>query len=144
MKRDSVTISKIMASVRSKGTRPEIQLKKYLRLIGRRFRSHPANIPGRPDFIFPKERVAVFLDGDFWHGHQWRVRALPSLNRQFSASKNKAYWIEKIKRNVARDRRITRRLHRLGWHVVRLWESDLKKDFVKCLKRVQRKVEDTL
>jgi len=140
-KRSRATISRIMALVRSKGTDPEIQLRKELRKLGRKFRVNPAYFPGSPDFLFPAERIAIFVDGDFWHGHQWRLRGLASLERQFASSKNKKYWIRKIKTNVARDKRVNRALSRLGWRVIRLWESDLKKNLPKCLKRVRGEME---
>lgn len=143
-KRKPAVISRIMAAVHSRGTGPEIQLRKALRVLGRRFRSHPSNVPGHPDFVFPRERVAVFVDGDFWHGHQWRLRGLSSLASQFSRSKNRNYWTRKITRNVERDKQTNRELRRLGWQVVRLWESDLKKNLEKCVSRVQRVVEKAL
>ena len=142
MKRDSVLISKIMAAVHSKNTLPEIRLRKALRTLGRRLRSHPLNIPGHPDLVFTKERVAVFVDGDFWHGRQWRLRKLPSLEHQFSESKNRSYWIQKISRNVERDKRTTRELRRLGWTVIRVWESDLNKNMDKCVLRIQRTMKE--
>ncbi|WP_197685501.1 very short patch repair endonuclease [Nitrospira japonica] len=102
-----------MAAVRSKNTTPELTLKKALRTLQRKFRSHPSNIPGRPDFAFPNQRVAIFVDGDFWHGRQWKLRGLESLDRQFSRCLNKEYWIKKINRNVQRDKSNTRMLRRL-------------------------------
>lgn len=141
MHRDPALTSRIMAAVRSRGTKPEIRLQQALRALKRRFRLHPPDVPGSPDIVFPRERVAVFLDGDFWHGRQWRLRGLKSLASQFSRSPNRAYWIQKITRNVQRDRRTTRGLRRLGWHVVRLWESDLTKNADRCVRRVQRVLE---
>src|SRR5205807_6919308 len=106
-KRDAAVISRIMAAVHSQDTGPEIQLRRPLRILGRRLRSHPANVPGHPDFVFPRERVAVFVDGDFWHGRQWRLRGLSSLASQFSRSRNKSYWTRKITRNIERDKQTT-------------------------------------
>ncbi|TAJ07575.1 MAG: very short patch repair endonuclease [Nitrospirae bacterium] len=140
-KRDPAVISKIMSSVRSQGTEPEMRLRKAVRSLGRRLRYHPTNVPGRPDLTFSQEKVAVFVDGDFWHGHQWRLRGLPSLAHQFDQSRNRAYWIKKINRNIERDRKITRQLRRLGWHVIRLWESDIKAKPDQCLRRIRRTIE---
>lgn len=127
-----------MAAVRSKNTGPEAILKRALRASGLKFRSHPENVLGRPDLVFPRKKVAVFVDGDFWHGRQWRLRGLSSLEKQFSRSKNRSYWIRKIKNNIKRDKRTTRYLRRLGWHVMRVWESDLKSDPRRLVSRVTR------
>lgn len=141
MKRDPATTSRIMASVRSRNTEPEVRLRKALRALGLRFRSHPKNVPGHPDFIFPSKKVAVFVDGDFWHGRQWRLRGLSSLEQQFSQSKNRSYWIRKIMNTVRRDIRTTRLLRRAGWHVVRIWESDLKANPQRPVLRVTKTLD---
>src|SRR5262245_28691803 len=101
--RDPAVTSKIMAAVRSRDTQPEIWLRKNLRASGLKFRLYVADLPGCPDIVFPSARVAVFVDGDFWHGRQWRLRGLSSLSRQFTRSSNRAYWIRKITRNMERD-----------------------------------------
>jgi DNA mismatch endonuclease (patch repair protein) len=102
---------------------------------------HAAELPGQPDFVFPEERLAVFVDGDFWHGRQWSNRGLRSLADQFRRARNRRYWIAKIARNVSRDRRVRGQLNRRGWHVVRIWESDLREAPAKCLERIRRKLE---
>lgn len=140
MKREPSLTSRIMAAVRSQNTQPEIRFRRALRTLGRSMRLHPRDVPGRPDFVFQRERVAVFLDGDFWHGHQWRLRGLSSLSQQFRGSANRAYWVRKITRNVERDARTNRQLRQLGWRIVRVWESDLKTDPVRCLRRVKRAI----
>lgn len=141
MKRDPLLTSRIMAKVRSKGTGPEIQLQSALRTLKRRCALHPSNLPGQPDFAFPRERLAVFVDGDFWHGRQWKTRGLSSLESQFSRSKNRTYWIQKITRNIRRDRQVSRQLWKLGWHVIRLWESDLNVKPDQCVQRIKRALE---
>jgi DNA mismatch endonuclease, patch repair protein len=109
----------IMAQVKSTGNKStEESLLAVLReqkLTGWR-RSYP--IFGKPDFAFPKERVAVFVDGCFWHGHPRKCR-VPESNRE--------YWLKKIYRNVARDKLVTRTLTRQGWRVIRIWEDSVKK-----------------
>lgn len=135
-KRSAALTSRIMAAVQSKDTEPERRLGRALRSLKCRFRRYAKDVPGCPDFVFTRERVAVFVDGDFWHGRQWRLRGLRSLASQFSRSPNRAYWIQKITRNVARDRKTTRLLKRLGWRVVRLWESEVKAAPARCVKRV--------
>jgi DNA mismatch endonuclease (patch repair protein) len=141
IRRDPSAISKIMAAVRSQGTEPELLLRKALRTLGHRLHSHPPNVPGRPDFVFSKKKVAIFVDGDFWHGRQWRLRGLQSLDLQFSKSPNRDYWIKKITSNMRRDRRTSRRLRELGWRVLRLWERDIKLRPQYCLRRIHRAIE---
>lgn len=140
-KRDPSVISRIMSRVRSRDTQPELWLRRALRTEGVRFRVYAKNLPGHPDFVFLRERLVLFLDGDFWHGRQWRLRGLPSLTHQFSRSPNRTYWVRKITRNLERDAEVTRTLRRLGWRVVRIWESDLKTHPARCLRRVHRALE---
>lgn len=139
--RDRALVSRIMSSVRSRDTKPELWLRAALRAAGLRFSLYPDNLPGRPDFVFLRERVVVFVDGDFWHGHQWQLRGLTSLSSQFRGSPNRAYWIRKITRNVERDAKVTRALRRRGWSVVRIWESDLKRNPEGSVRRVHRALE---
>jgi len=132
-----------MASVRAKDTKPEVALREALRVAGLSFLAHPTDLPGHPDLVFLRERVAVFVDGDFWHGRQWRLRGHRSLAKQFAGSPNRTYWIKKITRNVERDALTTRTLRRLGWRVVRVWESDLKANPQRCVRRVCRAIQKT-
>lgn len=109
----------IMAQVKSAGNRSTesnlVAMLHKVKITGWR-RSYP--LFGKPDFVFPKERVAVFVDGYFWHGHPRKCR-VPKANR--------AYWIKKIARNVARDKLVTRTLKEKGWKVVRIWENCIRK-----------------
>jgi len=107
--------SAIMRAGSGRDTRPERTVGSRLHRLGYRFRKHRRITPGSPDIEFPSERVAVFIDGDFWHGFRfaaWRG-TLPD------------YWKRKIERNVKRDRRNFARLRRLGWCVIRVWEHDV-------------------
>jgi len=108
---------------RNSGTRHECLLHSVLWRRGFRFRKNDKALIGRPDVVFRKERVAVFCDGDFWHGRQWR-----QLSRKLQAGTNASYWVQKIRANKLRDRRNDRLLARAGWHVVRLWETDILND----------------
>lgn len=118
--------SALMASIRSKDTGPERALRSELHRQGRRFFKHVAALPGKPDIVFPKHRVAVFVDGDFWHGYRFG---------RF-AHKLSPYWHEKIAGNRVRDRRNFARLRRRGWIVIRIWEHDIKSDLLGCAERV--------
>jgi DNA mismatch endonuclease (patch repair protein) len=139
-KRDRGLVSRIMRAVRSADTGPELALRRALRRLGRSFKYQPKGIPGHPDFVFEPERVAVFVDGDFWHGRQWKTRGHASLAGQFRGVRNSPYWIRKIERNMRRDALATRRLRRLGFKVVRLWETDLRKNPDRCIRRVKAAV----
>src|SRR5947209_1053612 len=119
MNRTKTEVSAIMRRVRSKGTTPELRLRKALRRLKFRFSSHRADLAGCPDFVFERRRVAIFVDGDFWHGRQWKLRGLPDLASQFERCRNRDYWLKKIQRNISRDRSNSRRLRRLGWTVLR-------------------------
>ena len=106
-----------MAAIRSKGNKAtELKLASILRAHGLKGWRRHCPLPGKPDFIFPKQRLAVFVDGCFWHGCRWHCR-MPRDNRR--------YWREKISRNAARDRATTRLLRQTGWRVLRFWEHAL-------------------
>ena len=135
--RDPEVVSRIMARVRSKNTLPELQLRKALRSLNYRFGLHNVKLPGTPDVVFSERKLAVFVDGDFWHGRQWRTRGLKSLESQFARVRNRSYWIKKISGNIRRDARVSRQLRRMGWHVARIWESDLSAHPERCIRRVQ-------
>ena len=125
-----------MKQVRSRDTSPEKVLRKALWAQGLRYRLHAKRLPGNPDIVFPSARVAVFVDGDFWHGNQWRLRGLSSLEEQFRDSPNASYWVPKITRNMKRDADANHRLQDMGWGVVRCWESEIKSDLQSCVQRV--------
>ena len=112
-----------IAASAKRDTNPELILRRALRGKGLRYKLDVASLRGRPDLVVPAARLAVFCDGDFWHGRQlrWRLQKL-------AGGHNSAYWVAKIKSNVARDRRIKRSLEDSGWTVVRLWESDVRAD----------------
>ena len=107
-----------MAAIRSKGNKDtELKLASILRAHGIKGWRRHRPVPGKPDFIFPRQRLAVFVDGCFWHGCRWHCR-MPQDHR--------AYWQKKISRNAARDRATTRLLRHTGWRVLRIWEHELK------------------
>jgi DNA mismatch endonuclease, patch repair protein len=138
--RPRYVIAYTMQRVHSKDTTSELVLRRALWHRGLRFRLHRATLPGHPDIVFPGAKVAVFVDGDFWHGNQWRLRGLQRLEDQFRDSENSEYWIRKISRNVIRDRESTTTLEQSGWRVIRVWESDIKRDLSGCVDRVEREV----
>lgn len=115
--------SRMMAAVKSKDTKPELAVRSALWRRGYRYSLHRKDVVGRPDLIFRRARVAVFIDGDFWHGNAWRVRGLSRLEDLFPTRTE--WWAAKIKRNIARDHEVTERLRAGGWLVLRFWESEV-------------------
>jgi DNA mismatch endonuclease (patch repair protein) len=121
------TRSRITASIRSKDTKPEIALRRALWAAGiRGWRCHPKTVPGRPDIAFTKHRVAIFVDGRFWHGH-------PDY---FTPGKSGPYWDAKIARTQERDRIANDRLCTLGWCVLRIWDFEVEEDVRGVVQRV--------
>jgi DNA mismatch endonuclease (patch repair protein) len=88
--------------------------------MGLRFRVDVATLAGRPDIVFPRHRVVVFCDGEFWHGRDLEARLA-----KLRTGHNAPYWVAKIRANVERDRKRTAELTARGWHVLRFWESDI-------------------
>ena len=120
-----------MQAVKGKGTSLELKMALLLRRNGRRPQMNVAHLPGKPDLAFCRLKVAVFVDGDFWHGwrfNQWR-------------DKLGDYWKAKIERNRARDRKNFQRLRRMGWIVIRIWEHQLKRNPNGCVQRVEDAIQ---
>lgn len=124
--RDPAVTSRIMASVKNTGTRPELALRRELFSRGLRFRVRN-RLMGRPDVVFPSARVACFVDGDRWHGNGWRLRGYDSFDDEFR-HRNSDFWREKITRNIARDQAVRQHLEGEGWLVLRVWSSEVERD----------------
>lgn len=108
---------------RKTGTTAELALRRSLWRLGLRYRINRKGLPGTPDIVFSRQRVAVFVDGDFWHGRNWEQR-----KSRLTLGNNAAYWIAKIGYNRERDRHNDNLLTELGWKVIRLWETDVLRD----------------
>lgn len=132
----SVATSRVGAGNRRQDTTPEIALRKALWAAGIRYRLGSGTLPGRPDLVISKYRVAVFCDGDFWHGRRWGER-----KRRLAVGWNAAYWLAKIERNRSRDREVTRTLRKLGWTVIRVWESDVRRDPLDAVIKISRAIK---
>jgi len=130
--------SDVMGRVRSERTTPEVLLLRALRRLGVRPGVHAKDLPGKPDIVFRRDRLAVFVDGELWHGGQWRRRGLDCLDEQFANADRRTYWVQKVQRNVERDIRNTGRLLADGWMVLRLWDRDVERDPDGCAERVVR------
>ena len=118
---------KNMQAIKSKDTVAEISLRKALWRNGVRYRKNWRKIPGSPDIVLTKQKIAIFVDGDFWHGrgHEDTPGEQIGTNQQF--------WQNKIARNIERDREVDDALTELGWFVIRIWESEVKKDLAGCV-----------
>jgi DNA mismatch endonuclease Vsr len=133
---DSLTAEqrrKNMQAIKSKGTKPEISLAKALWEKGLRYRKQDKSLPGKPDFIFKSLKIAVFCDGEFWHGKDWQVKK-PKIQTR------REYWIPKIEKNIRRDEEVNSALEKQGWTVIRFWEKDIKRNLDQCLKVIEKTI----
>jgi DNA (cytosine-5)-methyltransferase 1 len=130
-----------MRKVRDRDTTPELAFRRALWARGLRYRVNATDLPGKPDIVIPSARLAIFVDGDFWHGNQFRKRKLTALEEQFPETATKTYWLTKIRRNMTRDAANTSVLLSQGWSVLRFWESQLHADLEGCVATVARAVE---
>lgn len=127
----SESISRVMSANRAKNTKPELTLRKALWAAGlRSYRLHLKNMPGRPDIAFPKKRVAVFVNGCYWH-------RCPNCHPH-EPKTNVAFWKNKFEKNVARDERKRLELVSAGWKVIVLWECALKSDVARGVRQIAR------
>ena len=114
--------SRLMGRIRSSGNKStELRLMRIMRQFGITGWRRNSRLPGKPDFVFPRSKVAVFVDGDFWHGNPVSYR-VPKTHSD--------YWKAKIQRNIERDREVTAELESMGWRVIRIWESLLDDEHV--------------
>lgn len=118
---------KTMAAVKSKDTSIELILRKALWKSGLRgYRKNYTKLPGKPDIVFSKKKVAVFCDSKFWHGYDWEAHKNDFKSRQ-------EYWIAKIERNIARDKEINEKLQSQGWLVLRFWDDQIVNNTQNCV-----------
>ena len=110
--------SRMMAGIRGKNTRPEMEIRSVLHRLGFRFRLHRKNMPGKPDLVFPKHRAVIFVHGCFWHGHDCHLFKWPKNRGDF--------WRQKINSNIERDHKNLLALRDDGWRVATIWECALK------------------
>jgi DNA mismatch endonuclease (patch repair protein) len=125
-------------SNRAENTTPERILRRALSRYGVRFRLHCRQLPGCPDVVLFCFRTVIFCDGDFWHGRNWKIRKL-----RLQTGSNASYWVAKIGQNRKRDREVNGALSRLGWHVIRVWEMDLRRNPERVLDRIVSTLEAT-
>jgi len=119
-----------MSRIRSTDTSIEVNLRKALWGAGIRYRKNYSKIPGAPDIAITKYQIAVFCDGEFWHGKDWE-------RKKSRINSNREYWIEKIERNMNRDCETDRSLYGMGWIVMRFWGLDIQKDLPGCVEDIK-------
>ncbi len=121
--------SKIMGKIRGKNTKPELAFRKALYSAGYRYRIDYKKLIGKPDIVLKKYKTVVFIDGEYWHGHNW-------AERKPKVKTNREFWIAKIERNIQRDKEVNQALVDLGYTVFRFWETEIKRHLETCLNEV--------
>ena len=128
---------KNMKNIRSKDTSIELKLRKELWRRGYRYRKNYTELPGKPDIVLTKYKIAIFCDSEFFHGKDWEV-----LKPRLENGKNSEYWITKISRNRERDNEINKKLLFMGWTVIRFWGKDIKKNTDECIQVIEETIFD--
>ena len=121
--------SKLMRKIKGTDTEPEVILRKVLWKLGIRYRLNVSKLPGKPDIVIAKQKLIVFIDGEFWHGYNWEEKK-PKIKA------NRDYWIKKIERNMQRDIDNVKKLRLMGYTVLRFWEHEIRKDLQDCLSKI--------
>ena len=129
---------KNMSHIRSKNTSIEVMLRKELRKRGYGYRKNYEELPGKPDIVLTKYKIAIFCDGEFFHGKDWSTQ-----KERIQQGNNPEYWISKIERNIARDEEINKELLHLGWSVLRFWGNDIKTDIESCIDEIENAIVDS-
>jgi len=127
---DNLTVEqrrKNMQNIRSKNTKPELIVFKELRKRKIYFQKYYRKAKGNPDIALPRKKIAIFIDGDFWHGYRFS---------QFKKRLPKKYWIPKIEKNIERDKKNRSALKKEGWKVLRVWEHEIEKDTDKAIEKI--------
>lgn len=130
---------KNMQHIRSKDTRIELTLRKALWHKGYRYRKNYKKLPGSPDIVLTRQKIAVFCDSEFFHGKDWDVKK-PKLKK----SNNPDFWINKIEQNMQRDFENDKKLLFLGWTVIHFWGKDILQDTEKCVRVIEEAIFDNM
>lgn len=126
---------KNMKRIKCKDTAIELTLRKALWERGHRYRKNYKGLPGHPDIVFTKYKIAIFCDGEFFYGKNWE-----EMKVSLQKSNNSEYWIRKISRNIERDEEVDKQLRNLGWSVLRFWGQDIKKDLKGCIRTIEEHI----
>ena len=130
---------KNMQHIRSDNTKIEAILRKALWNKGYRYRKNYTELPGKPDIVLTKYKIAIFCDGEFFHGKDWEV-----LKPKLEKGNNSEYWVKKITRNRERDEEVNKKLLSMGWTVIRFWGNDIKKHTEDCVQVVEETVYEIM
>lgn len=122
---------KTMRAIKSKNSKIEIKLRKYLWQKGYRYRKHYKVATGNPDIVFVSKKIAVFCDSEFWHGHDWK-------HKRRTIKSNQKFWISKIEKNMQRDKYVTKTLKKQGWIVLRFWGKQIDNSVENCVKEIEK------
>ena len=128
-----------MSSIKNKDTGIEVKLRKELWKRGYRYRKNYSKLPGKPDIVLTKYRIAIFCDSEFFHGKDWDV-----LKPQLEKGQNADFWIKKISRNKERDDEINKQLLFMGWTVIRFWGKEINKHPDECIKVIEENIFDQM
>lgn len=128
---------KNMQHIRSKDSAIEKKLRKALWDRGYRYRKNYKDLPGKPDIVLTKYKIAIFCDGEFFHGKDWEI-----LKPRLEKSNNSEFWEKKIKRNIERDEEVNKQLLFLGWTVIRFWGQDIMRNTEECVRVVEEIIID--
>ena len=128
-----------MKYIHSKNTKIEVILRKALWNAGFRYRKNYEKLPGKPDIALTKYKIAIFCDGEFFHGKDWEV-----LKPKLEKGNNPDFWIKKITRNQQRDEEVNKQLLFMGWTVIRFWGNEIKKNPEQCVKVVEETIFDLM
>lgn len=127
---------KNMQAIKSKGTKDEILLAKALWHRGYRYRKNNMTVYGRPDLTFKKNKVAIFIDSEYFHGKDWN-------KEKHRIKTNMEFWWEKIENNMQRDRRVNEQLINNGWKVIRFWSKEIRKNLANCVHLIEKELNDS-
>jgi len=130
---------KNMKNIKNKDTRIEVTLRKALWNKGYRYRKNDKRLPGKPDIVLTKYKIAIFCDSEFFHGKDWEV-----LKPQLERGKNADFWIKKISKNQQRDEEVNKQLQYLGWTVIRFWGKDITKHTDECVQVIEETIFDIM
>ncbi|WP_088161317.1 very short patch repair endonuclease [Sphingobacterium sp. G1-14] len=119
-----------MSKIRSRNSKPELILRKALWSKNIRFRLHDKSLPGTPDIVIKKYKLAIFVDGEFWHGFDWK-------NKRETIKSNRLFWIPKIERNMQKDIRVNKALRDMDYVVFRFWTQDILKNLPKVINQIE-------
>ena len=132
--RVSAERSNLMRKIKSDKTAPEILLQKALRKEKIKFKRNCITVLGKPDIAFVDRKIAIFVDGEFWHGYRWE-------QKKKKIKDNRDYWIPKIEKNITRDKKNNRQLKIAGWRVIRFWQQQIIKDLPKCIQKIKKSLK---